>query len=159
MRVVITAPDPEWLRDFSRQLDEDGLCASAHNFAPVRSIYRWAGKIYERTEGRASLHTPMPRFLITYYAGDMPQDPESIAQARRAFTRWATKTGAALAETGAPIRFVTTISSNGIHDRAPAGPFMGWSVIEAENGNAAARLLGDHPFISRGGILQLSEPI
>src|SRR5215467_12061220 len=29
--------------------------------------------------------TPMARFLITYYAGEMPQDPESIAQARRAF--------------------------------------------------------------------------
>jgi periplasmic divalent cation tolerance protein len=59
--VVITAPDPEWLRDFSRQLVEDGLCASAHNFAPVRSIYRWRGKIYERTEGRASLHTSLSR--------------------------------------------------------------------------------------------------
>ena len=41
----------------SRQLVEDGLCASAHNFAPVHSICRWRGKIYERTEGRASLHT------------------------------------------------------------------------------------------------------
>ena len=55
--VVITAPDPEWLKAFSRQLIEDGLCASAHNFAPVQSIYRWHGEIYERTEGRVSLHT------------------------------------------------------------------------------------------------------
>jgi hypothetical protein len=36
---------------------------------------------------------------------------------------------------------------------------MGWSVIEAEDGSAAVRLLADHPFISRGGMLQLSEPI
>jgi uncharacterized protein involved in tolerance to divalent cations len=42
--VVITAPDPEWLKSFSRQLVEDGLAASAHNFAPVQSIYRWHGK-------------------------------------------------------------------------------------------------------------------
>jgi periplasmic divalent cation tolerance protein len=55
--VVITAPDPEWLKDFSRQLVADGLCASAHNFAPVLSIYRWRGEIYERSEGRVSLHT------------------------------------------------------------------------------------------------------
>lgn len=55
--VVITAPDPEWLKDFSRALIEDGLAASAHNFTPVRSIYRWRGEIYERTEGRVSLHT------------------------------------------------------------------------------------------------------
>jgi periplasmic divalent cation tolerance protein len=55
--VVITAPDPEWLKAFSRKLIEDGLAASAHNFAPIRSVYRWHGEIHERTEGRVSLHT------------------------------------------------------------------------------------------------------
>jgi periplasmic divalent cation tolerance protein len=60
-KVVITAPDPEWLKDFSRKLIEDRLCASAHNFAPVRSIYRWRGEIHERAEGRVSLHTSRSR--------------------------------------------------------------------------------------------------
>ncbi len=101
----------------------------------------------------------MARFLITYHAGDMPQDPESVAQVRRALAQWAAKAGAALADLGAPVRSATTISSDGIRDGAPAGPFMGWSVIEAEDGNAAVRLLADHPFISSGGILQLSDPI
>jgi len=72
----------------------------------------------------------MARFLITYYAGDMPQNPESIEQARHAFAHG-----------------------------APVGPFMGWSVIEAEDSGAAVRLVRDHPFLSRGAVLQLSEPI
>lgn len=55
--VVITAPDPEWLYDFTRQLVGDQLCSSAHNFTPVRSVYRWQGSVHERHEGRASLHT------------------------------------------------------------------------------------------------------
>ena len=55
--VVITAPDPEWLADLTRALVAEGLCASAHNFAPVRSVYRWQGQVHERTEGRASLYT------------------------------------------------------------------------------------------------------
>jgi periplasmic divalent cation tolerance protein len=55
--VVITAPDPEWLASLTRELVSERLCASAHNFAPVRSIYRWQGQVHERTEGRASLHT------------------------------------------------------------------------------------------------------
>jgi periplasmic divalent cation tolerance protein len=59
--VVITAPDPEWLLEFTRQLVTDGLCASVHNFQPIRSIYRWRGDIHERTEGRASLHTARAR--------------------------------------------------------------------------------------------------
>ena len=59
--VVITAPDPGWLKDFSRKMVEQRLCASAHNFAPVQSIYRWRGEIYERTEGRVSLQTRRDR--------------------------------------------------------------------------------------------------
>jgi hypothetical protein len=89
----------------------------------------------------------------------MPQDPESIAETRRALIQWAAKTRTALADMGAPIRSATTISSDGIHDGTPAGPFMGWSVIEAEDSDAAIRLMEDHPFISRGGIVQLSEPV
>src|ERR1700761_5456202 len=59
--VVITAPDPNWLKNFTRKLVEDGLCASVHNFTPVLSIYRWRGEVHERTEGRASLHTSRGR--------------------------------------------------------------------------------------------------
>jgi periplasmic divalent cation tolerance protein len=69
--VVITAPDPDWLRALSRQLVEDRLCASAHNFQPVQSIYRWRGDIYERSEGRVSLHTSRARV------------PEIVARAKQ----------------------------------------------------------------------------
>ncbi|MHA6628352.1 divalent-cation tolerance protein CutA [Pseudonocardia sichuanensis] len=61
--VVITAPDPEWLRGFTRELVDRRLCSSVHNFSPVHSIYRWQGEVHERTEGRASLHTR--RGLVT----------------------------------------------------------------------------------------------
>jgi periplasmic divalent cation tolerance protein len=46
------------------------LCASAHNFAPVQSIYRWRGKVHERREGRVSLHTSRTRL------------PEIVARAK-----------------------------------------------------------------------------
>lgn len=35
----------------------EGLCASARNFTPIRTIYRWQGQVVKRNEGRASLHT------------------------------------------------------------------------------------------------------
>ena len=69
--VVITAPDPDWLKDFSRKLIEDRLAASAHNYTPVRSIYQWLGQVYERSEGRVSLHTSRSRV------------PEIVARVRR----------------------------------------------------------------------------
>jgi periplasmic divalent cation tolerance protein len=55
--VVITAPDPDWLRRFTRELVDRRLCSNVHNFSPIHSIYRWQGEVHERTEGRASLHT------------------------------------------------------------------------------------------------------
>jgi periplasmic divalent cation tolerance protein len=55
--VVITAQEPDWLYSIARPLVEDRLAASAHNFTPVRPIYRWQGQVYERAEGRVSLHT------------------------------------------------------------------------------------------------------
>ncbi|MEQ4209762.1 divalent-cation tolerance protein CutA [Actinopolymorpha sp. B9G3] len=55
--VVITAPDPDWLAEFTGQLVSERLCASGHNYTPVRSIYRWRGQVHDRQEGRVSLHT------------------------------------------------------------------------------------------------------
>ena len=69
--VVITAPDPEWLKDFSRALAHSPSVTSAHNFSPVQSIYRWRGEIHERREGRVSLHTSRSRV------------PEIVARAKR----------------------------------------------------------------------------
>lgn len=59
--VVITAPDPEWLYEFTRQLVADRVCSAGHNFTPVRSVYRWQGEVHERQEGRVSLHTQLAR--------------------------------------------------------------------------------------------------
>jgi hypothetical protein len=95
----------------------------------------------------------MARYLVTYFAGDMAGDPASVADARRAFTRWA------LAEVGAPVRSAVMIAADGVPAPAAGESFMGWSVLEAADSAAAVRLVQDHPFISRGGRVQLSEPV
>lgn len=101
----------------------------------------------------------MAKYLVTYHGSDMPHDPEAIAKAREAFMQWAAKTGQALVEPGAPVLSTSTISSSGTKDGPAQGPITGWSVIEADDAARAAALLGDHPFISRGGVLQISEPV
>jgi periplasmic divalent cation tolerance protein len=55
--VIITAPDPDWLVEFTRRLVTDRLCASGHNFQPIRTIYRWQGRVHDKTEGRVALRT------------------------------------------------------------------------------------------------------
>jgi periplasmic divalent cation tolerance protein len=79
--VVITAPDPEWLENFSSQLIEDRLAASAHNFTPIRSVYRWRGEIYKRREGRVSLHTTRARVpeIVTRAKREHPYEVPSVS--------------------------------------------------------------------------------
>ena len=55
--VVITAPNSDWLIEFCRRLVGDGLVASMHSFAPIRSIYIWDGEVRDHSESRAALHT------------------------------------------------------------------------------------------------------
>lgn len=55
--VIITADDAEWLASFTRTLVGERLAACGHNFAPIRSIYRWDGAIQDDTEARVALHT------------------------------------------------------------------------------------------------------
>jgi hypothetical protein len=104
----------------------------------------------------------MPHYLVTYHGGEMTDeledDPGAMAAARDAFMQWMSRTGAALVDPGAPIADASTISSSGVAQGEASGPLRGWSVIEADTTEAAAELLRDHPFVARGGELQLSPP-
>ena len=48
--LVVTAPDADWLIEFTRRLVVERLAASVHNLTPIRSIYEWEGRLYDRTE-------------------------------------------------------------------------------------------------------------
>ena len=55
--VIITAPDADWLAQFTTDLVAERLAACGHNMTPIRSIYRWKGEIYDVGEARVALHT------------------------------------------------------------------------------------------------------
>jgi periplasmic divalent cation tolerance protein len=55
--VVVTAGDADWLVGFTRTLVEERLAACGHQLAAIRSVYRWAGEIYDEHESRVALHT------------------------------------------------------------------------------------------------------
>jgi len=55
--VIITAPDPQWLAEFTRHLVEERLAACGHTITAIRSIYRWSGAVRDEPEARVALHT------------------------------------------------------------------------------------------------------
>jgi hypothetical protein len=89
----------------------------------------------------------------------MAQDRESVSHARHSLVEWAAMTGPALVDAGAPIRSTATLTRDGIHDEDAESPFLGWSVIDATDRNAAVLLLRDHPLLRLGALLQISEPV
>lgn len=96
----------------------------------------------------------MSKYLVTYYGGGMPADPAQAEQAKAAFAEWLTKTGDAVIDPGAPLRPATQVSNGA---PAPQVAIGGYSVIEAESIEQAAEILRSHPFVARGGTLQVDE--
>ena len=97
----------------------------------------------------------MPKFLVTYHGAGAPA-PEEAQQAMTAFMAWATTAGAALLDPGAPLGPARTVSAGSVADGAANGPLNGYSILQAADLDSAVDLVRNHPFVSRGGSLQVS---
>ncbi|MDR2988016.1 MAG: hypothetical protein LBV34_24580 [Nocardiopsaceae bacterium] len=97
----------------------------------------------------------MTKFLVTYHGGGAPA-PEQAKEAMAAFMAWASATGEALVDPGAPLGPAKTVSSRSVSDGPAEGPANGYSIVAAADLDGAVALVKGHPFISRGGSLQVS---
>jgi hypothetical protein len=103
--------------------------------------------------------TDMTRFLVTYHGGGMPEDEEGRQQAMAAFGKWVAQTGKALVDPGAPLGPAKTVSSTAVQDGPAQGPMGGYSIIDADDIDAAVEMVRGHPFVGRGGSLQVSPSV
>lgn len=55
--IVITGGDAAWLSGYTRMMVAEKLAACGHQFAAIRSIYRWEGAVRDEPEARVALHT------------------------------------------------------------------------------------------------------
>ena len=98
----------------------------------------------------------MARFLVTYRGGKPPANPEQAAAMAQAFGGWVAKSGKAIVDPGAPIHSVAQVANG---TPLPAAEIGGYSIIEADTVEKAVAILKTHPFVARGGTLQLHEPL
>lgn len=96
----------------------------------------------------------MAKFLVTYHGGGMPSDPAQAQQAVKAFGDWLARAGKAVVDPGAPVREVAQVGKH-----LPAAGIGGYSVIEAASKDEAVEVLKSHPFVARGGTLQVHEAV
>ncbi|AMM34101.1 hypothetical protein SA2016_3441 [Sinomonas atrocyanea] len=96
----------------------------------------------------------MTRFLITYHGMPYPER-EVIEPLRRALREWTEKSlGSALVDFGTPLLLGGQLSDGQATD---AVQIDGYTIIEARDLADARALLADHPYLARGGTIQINE--
>src|SRR5215510_10794213 len=96
----------------------------------------------------------MAKYLITYHGSQPPSDPAVMEKARAAFGQWLQTAGGAVLDPGAPTHLATQVSKE---NPVAAVEIGGYSIIEAASLDEAIRILRSHPFVVRGGTLQVNE--
>jgi hypothetical protein len=99
----------------------------------------------------------MPRYLVTYHGSGAPS-PDQQQEAMAAFGAWLASAGPAVIDPGAPLSVSKSVSSAGV-SAEPVAPIGGYTLLEAADLPAAVKLVENHPFIARGGTLQVSEAV
>ncbi len=101
----------------------------------------------------------MAKYLITYHGGgEMPADPKMREQMTKAFAAWAAGVGEKMIDPGAPLGPAKTVTSDGVKDGEPGG-VGGYTLLSADSLDEAVELVRNHPFVSRGGTLRVSQAV
>lgn len=98
----------------------------------------------------------MTRFLVTYHGGKLPSAPVEIERARAQYGAWLDEAGEAILDSGSAVRAVTQLASRAPE---PIAAIAGYTMISAGSIEQASALLTSHPFLARGGTLQINEII
>ena len=86
----------------------------------------------------------------------MPDTPEAGAEGMAKWKAWAAGLGAALTTPGAPVGKTSVLTADGVSGDPSPNPMMGFSIVEADDMDAALALLKDCPHLDYGGTLEVS---
>ena len=98
----------------------------------------------------------MPKFIFAYHGGKKPESPEEGASYMAAWKAWFEDLGAAIVEPGNPVGMSKTVTSNGVEDNGGSNPLSGYTVVQADNIEAACALAADSPHLG-GGTIEVAE--
>lgn len=102
----------------------------------------------------------MPKYLLSYHGGSMPQTPEEGEKVMAAWGAWMGTLGTALVDGGNPTGASKTIAANGsVSEGGGANPVNGYTIIEASDLDAASRLAKGCPQLASGGSIEVGELI
>jgi hypothetical protein len=99
-------------------------------------------------------------YLLVYHGGQMPDTPEEGAKVMETWNAWFASLGDAVVDGGNPVVQVRTIGNNGTVSSGALNPASGYSVIKADNLDAAVALAKGCPILNGGlGSIEVGETV
>ena len=97
----------------------------------------------------------MPKYLLAYHGGGMPEDPADIPAEMAKWGAWMGANEAAFVDHGNPVGAARTIAADGsVND---GGGISGYSLIEADDLDAAVAIASGCPILGSGGSVEVGE--
>ena len=99
----------------------------------------------------------MPNYILAYHGGKKPESPEEGAKHMAKWKTWVDDLGSDAINPGTPLGKSKTVSSTGVTEGGGANPISGYSVVKADNMDAALENARLCPFVDFGGTLEVAE--
>ena len=100
----------------------------------------------------------MPKFLFAYHGGKIPETEAEIAAEMQRWRDWMDGLGDALVDPGNPVGMSITVSIDGVADNGGANPVSGYSLVMADDLNAALAMAAGCPMVTQGhGSIEVAE--
>ena len=96
----------------------------------------------------------MGKYVLVYQGGAMAETQEAQQAAMAAWGNWFGSLGAAVLDGGAPFGTIAAVGGGGSRTE-----LSGYSILQADDLDAAVRLAGGCPIIADGGSVDVYEAI
>lgn len=102
----------------------------------------------------------MPKYVLTYHGGSgMPESEAEQAQIMEAWGAWFGQLGAAVVDGGNPVSRTVTIAPDGSASDGGDHQISGYSLLTADDMDAAVKMAGGCPVLAAGGSVGVAEAI
>lgn len=99
----------------------------------------------------------MPNYLLAYHGGSIPEGEEAQAASLEAWNEWMDAVGEQLLDGGNPVGQSKTVSAEGGVVDTEGDRVTGYSIIEADDLDAAVEIAKGCPIIADGGSVEVAE--
>jgi YCII-related domain len=93
----------------------------------------------------------MPKYVLAYVGGRQVPDPQTRAAQMTKWKAWVDALGERMVNPGMPLGQGKLVTANGVSERGPT-PLTGFSIVLADNMDAALEIAQRCPFLEIGTI-------